>query len=251
MGTRVSLEMVRLSYPHLFQPRAVNPGDTPKYGAALLIPKFIQTAQGPAANPAIAQLQAAEQAERATKWGANVPPTAKPLPLYDGDTDPKYAGQPEYAGVMILNTSAQDQPVIVDQNLQKVMNPATFYSGCFVNADIGVYPYDQPMSKGTAAGLNGVQFVADGERIDGRPSAEQMFGAPAGAPAPVAPGVGQTPAVQPVAQPVPSGAPQPGYQAGQPAAYPAGVPAQAPAAAPAQPATPVAPGTLQTPNIFG
>ena len=190
MGTRITLQNVRLSYPHLFQPRAIQPGDEPKYGAAFLIPKTVQTPQGPQINPVITQIQQAIEAEKANMWGANVPPAAKTT-LYDGDTDPKYANDEASNGHMILNSSANAsaQPILVDQNLQAVINPATFYPGCYVNADIGVYAYDKGISKGIAAGLNGVQFAADGERLDNRPTAEQMFGAVAGAPAAIAPGV--------------------------------------------------------------
>jgi len=220
MGTRVTLQGVRLSFPHLFQARAVQAGDDPKFGAAFLIPKN---------HPMLPTLQAAIKQEKANKWGANIPATASST-LYDGDTDPKYNTVADNHGCMILNTSsAQDQPpVLVDVNLQKVINPATFYAGCYVNADIGVYGYDKGVSKGIAAGLNGVQFVQDGERLDSRPSAEDMFGAPAGAPPPIAGGdVGQ-PVQQPVnqmaqganpyAQPVPAqGAPYAPPVGGQPA----------------------------------
>lgn len=180
MGTRVTIMGARLSYPHLYQPRSVNPGDPPKYGAAFLIPKN---------NPAIAMLQSAAQAEAGNNWGANPPPTLKALPLYDGDTDPKYAGDANTNGMMVLNTSAQDAPTVVDLNNQKIIDPSVLYAGCWVNVDVGIYTFDKPMSKGIAAGLNGVQFAADGDRIDGRPSAEDMFGPPTGAPPPIAGGV--------------------------------------------------------------
>ena len=222
MGTRVTLQNVRLSYPHLFQPRAVQAGDDPKFGAAFLIPKT---------HPMLPTLLAAIEAEKTLKWGANVPPSATPS-IYDGDTDPKYNTVPDNHGHMILNSgsSAEQPPVLVDMNLQKVINPATFYAGCYVNADIGVYGYDKGVSKGIAFGLNGVQFAQEGERLDSRPSAEDMFGAPAGAPPPIAPGVQGVPAGNTYAQPVPA---QPVYAppvAGVPpaaapvAAQPAGVP---------------------------
>lgn len=232
MGIRVTISGVRLSYPHLFQARAVQAGDDPKFGAAFLIPKN---------NPAVPDILAAIEAEKGTKWGASAPPAVKST-LYDGDTDPKYNTQAINHGHYILNaSSAQDQPpVLVDATLQKVINPATFYAGCYVNADIGFYAYDKGVSKGIAAGLNGVQFHADGERIDGRPSAEDMFGAPAGAPAPIAPAVGggAVPPPQPYAQPAAGYAPPAGA-----------VPPQAPVA-PAPAAAPAAPGAVPPPPFL-
>ena len=196
MGTRLTIQNVRISYPHLFQPRAVQPGDDPKYGVALLIPKN---------HPAVPAILQAIAQEKANKWGANVPPSAS-APFYDGDTDPKYNIVADNHGHYIMNTSAslEQQPVLVDNNLQKVINPSTFYAGCYVNADVGAYPYDKGVSKGIAFGINGVQFVQDGERLDNRPSAEDMFGAPAGAPPPIASGVVGQPAGAPLAQPVPT-----------------------------------------------
>lgn len=230
MGTRVLLPGVRLSFPHLFQARSVQPGDDPKFGAAFIVPKN---------NPAVPALLAAVEAEKGVKWGANVPPGVKST-VYDGDTDPKYMADPNNHGCYIVNASgAQDQPpVLVDANMMKVINPATFYAGCFVNADLGVYGYDKGVSKGIAAGLNGVQFVADGERLDGRPTAEQMFSAVAGAPPPIAPGVGAAPPPQPASAAVPPTAPQPGAYA------PAPPVAAAPAAAPA-------PGYAPPPAFLG
>lgn len=230
MGVRIVIEGARLSYPHLFQARAITPGDTPKFGTALLVPKT---------HPAIAQIMAAEVAEKGNKWGANIPPAYKGMPMYDGDTDPKYNTDPQNHGMMIINTGSTEKPHTVDQNAQPIMDASMMYAGCFVNADFNVYAYDQPMSKGCAFGLNGVQFVADGERIDGRMSAQEMFGPVAGAPAPIAPGVAPIPAAA-----VPQGQPVTGQvPPGQPAAY--APPAQAGAAPQAQqgyaPAAPVQP----------
>ena len=232
MGTRVMIQGARLSYPHLFQARAVQAGDDPKFGAAFLIPKN---------NPAVPAIFAAIEAEKGAKWGSSIPPTVKST-LYDGDTDPKYNIDAVNHGHYILNASSgQDQPpVLVDTSRQKVINPATFYAGCYVNTDIGFYAYDKGVSKGIAAGLNGVQFAADGERIDGRPTAEDMFGAPAGAPPPIAPAVGS----QGVPGPQPHAAPAAGY-----APPPGAIPPAAPVAPPPA-AAPAAPGAVPPPPFL-
>lgn len=235
MGTRISLQNVRLSHPHLFQARAVQAGDDPKFGAAFLIPKN---------NPAVPAILSAIEAEKTAQWGANAPPSAGST-LYDGDTDPKYNIKPENHGHYILNSSsaAEQPPILVDMNGQKVINPATFYPGCYVNADVGFYGYDKGVSKGIAAGLNGVQFVQDGERLDNRPTAEQMFGAPAGAPPAIAPGVGQQPVGGPAAQPA--------ANPYAPAAPPVGAPAAPPPVAPQQPAAPATGGYAPPPSFLG
>ena len=40
------------------------------------------------------------------------------------------------------------------------------YSGCYVNASLGVSPYEYgKIKRGVKCYLNGIQFVADGERF--------------------------------------------------------------------------------------
>lgn len=253
MGTRITIMGARLSYPHLFQPRQVDPNSPPKYGCVLLIPKD---------NPVIGQLEQAAGKEADAHWGANKPASLKPLPLHDCATHPSYANQPELHGYMALSANAKDKPFTVDQNVQPVLDQSVFYAGCYVNADVGIFAYDAPMSKGIAAGLNGVQFVADGDRIDGRPDVESMFQPVAGAPAPIAPGVtGTAPSnavpgqplsgiVQPPQQPVMGAGQGVAQQPAQPAAQVAPVSGAQPAAAPVAPEQPgvqATPGASQDP----
>ena len=253
MGTRITIMGARLSYPHLFQPRQVDQSSPPKYGCVLLIPKD---------NPAIGQLEQAEIKEADAHWGANKPAALKALPLYDCATHPSYSGKPELHGYIALSANAKDKPFTVDQNVQPVIDQSVFYAGCYVNADVGIFPYDALMSKGIAAGLNGVQFVADGERIDGRPSVENMFQPVAGAPAPIAPGVGNpapshavpgqplSGVVQPPQQPVMGAGQGVAQQPTQPAAQVAPVSGTQPATAPVAPEQPnvqTAPGAPQDP----
>jgi hypothetical protein len=48
-----------------------------------------------------------------------------------------------------------------------------------VRAAVVFYPYSVIGNKGIACGLNNIQKLADGERLDGAPSPEEDFG-PAG-----------------------------------------------------------------------
>jgi len=209
----------------LATPRAVQVGDTPKYGAALLVPKN---------NPAIAEILAAEVAERGAKWGANQPPTLKPVPMYDGDTDPKYNTEVANHGHMILSCNSPDAVPVIGADGATHQDPAVLYAGSYANAFVDVYAYPkdgQGLSKGCAFGLTALQFAMDGERLDGRPDATTLFDAVAGAPPPIAAGVAP---VQPVGgvvpQPVPGSIPVAPPVVGVPptaapvAAQPAGVP---------------------------
>lgn len=192
-----------LSFPHLHQPRAVNPNDPAKYSANLLIRKD---------DPALAQLQQAIEVEKQNGFPSGFPPNGK-ICLHDCAVS--QPNNPELAGYMELRASsnADSKPLLVDTSTQPLMDPAQVYPGAVVWMAINTFSYNKPTSKGVAAGLNGVMVTGEEGplgRLDSKPSAEQMFA-----------GIGQAaPAAAPAAAPV---------------AAPPPVPATPPPAAPAQP----------------
>ena len=186
-----------LSYPHLVQPRAVNPGDDPKFGAVILIPK---------GDPQISQLEQIIAQDKANGWPSGFPHNGK---VFLKDCAVEWPNDPTIHGYMAASAGAkQDQrPHLVDMNLQPITDPSLIFAGAMVHAAINTFTYNQPVNKGVSAGLNGVMFtgsVGPLGRLDGRPSVESMFstvatGAPAAAPQqPAAPA---TPPPAPVAAP--------------------------------------------------
>lgn len=196
-----------LSYPHLFQPRAVQQGDEPKYSVNVLIP---------AGDPQVAQIQQAIATEQQNGFPSGFPANGK-TPLRESK---------DYPGYMELRTSAKadSKPPVVDMNLQPVMDPARAYAGAVAWVAINTYVYNQPVNKGIGAGVNGVMLTGEEGalgRIDGRPTVEAMFGEQAGgAPAPQQTAAAPAPAAAPAAAAVPptpptppaAPAPQPQYQ---------------------------------------
>lgn len=165
----------RLSYPHLFTPRAINDQGDPKYSATLLIPK--------SDTATVARVQAAIDA--AVQDGVD-PSRSKYPPLRDGDTpkDDGSARGDEFAGHWFISAKApgnKPRPSVVDANVQPVMDESEIYAGCYVNMFVEFYAYENSGNKGIAASLRGVQFVRDGERLGGEPlEAEDMFSALSG-----------------------------------------------------------------------
>lgn len=203
-----------LSYPHLATPRAVNPGDDPKYSANLLIRKD---------DPALAQLQQAIEVEKQNGFPSGFPPTGK-VCLHDCAVS--QPGNPELANYMELRTSARadSKPHTVDMNMQPVMDPGALFPGAVVYLAINTFSYNKPTSKGVAAGLNGVMLTQEESplgRLDNKPTAEQMF---AGVTGTAVPG---TPAPATAGTPAPAPTPAP--------TAPPPVPPVAPPAAPTQP----------------
>jgi hypothetical protein len=100
-------------------------------------------------------------------------------PLRDGDEErPDDAA---YAGKMFFNASAKRQPGVVDQNLRPVIDDEVAYSGCTFNFSVNFYSFEakdkhgKVLNKGVAAGLNNMQLVKQGDRLDGRAKPEEEF----------------------------------------------------------------------------
>lgn len=199
-----------LSYPHLFQPRAVQQGDEPKFSVTVLIKDD---------DPQLAQIQQIIEQEKANGFPSGFPDNGKLCLKPSKD----YPGWHQICG----NAKADQRPHVVHESdiTQPIMDKAQVYAGAVAWVQFNTFVYNQTVNKGIGAGLNGVMMTDEtGElgRIDGRASAESMFGDVAG---------GATPPQQPAAAaPTPS-----------PAA-----PAPAPQAPPAAPSVAPAPGLIMT-----
>ncbi len=165
-ATKIVTGKARLSYVNLFQPRAQNEGQEPKYSVCVLIPKS-DTAT---VNKIKAAIEAAKEAGKPT-WGGKVPPGLK-MPLRDGDTE---RDTPEYKGHWFVNATSKQRPQVVDASVQPILNADEVYSGCYGRVSINFYAYNQNGNRGIAAGLGNVQKVADGEPLSGRSRAEDDF----------------------------------------------------------------------------
>ena len=161
-----------LSYPHLFTPSAPNPLAEPVYSCSLVF----------TADTDISALkQAAIDAAR-EKWGAKADALIKSgkirLPF---STDAEEKGYPE--GSVFINVKSKSRPGIVskyagpDGRPQKIEDEEQVYPGCIVRASLRPFAYDINGNRGISFGLNNIQKLADGERLDGRKKAEDEFDA--------------------------------------------------------------------------
>lgn len=230
-ATNVTTGQVRLSFVHLFQPHANQPGQEPKYSTTILIPKS-DMATMQRINAAI---EAAAQKGVAGIWNGARPPQLK-TPIWDGD-GVRQNGEPfgpECKGHWVLTASSKQQQSIVDINLNPIINQTEVYSGMYARVNINFFPFSNSGNRGIGAGLGPVQKLADGEPLGGRVSAEQAFGGNGG-------GVGYAPA------PAPQGweqAAPPQYGQPQPPAAPPAYPQQGYGQAPQ-------PGYGQAPQQYG
>jgi hypothetical protein len=167
-STKIVTGKVRFSYAHVFQPTSMDDGKDPKYNISLLIPKSDKAT--------IKKIQDAielAKEEGKAKLGGKIPANLK-TPLRDGDSErPDDAA---YAGHYFINANSAQKPGVVDKDLNPIITPEEFYSGCYGRASINFYAYNVSGNKGIAAGLNNLQKLEDGERLSGGSTAEEDFG---------------------------------------------------------------------------
>lgn len=169
-STKVVTGKVRFCYVSVFEPTAMNEGDTPKYSICVLIPKS-DTATIDKIKKAVEAAKEAGKAKLADKNG-RIPANLK-LPLRDGDEE--RPDDPAFEDHYFINANSMCQPSIVDRSLNPIMSRDEFYSGCYGRASINFYAFNVS-SKGIAAGLNNLQKLEDGEMLAGGSTAEEDFG---------------------------------------------------------------------------
>lgn len=157
-NTKVITGEVRFSYAHVWEPKAHNEGDKPKYSVSIIIPKTDKTTLDKM-DKAIA---AATAEGKASKWGGKVPGRLK-TPLRDGDDE--RPDDPAYANAFFLNASSLSMPGIIDTNRNEILDKDEFYSGCYGKASLNFYAFSANGNKGVAVGLNNLLKTKDGEPL--------------------------------------------------------------------------------------
>lgn len=176
--TTVTTDRARLSFTHLFEPYANNPGQEAKYSVTVLVPKSD-----------IATKQRIDTAETAAKhsgvskcWNGAMPPLVASA-VHDGDgvrPNGEAFGE-ECRGCWVFTASSKQPPQVVDINLNPIINQSDVYSGCYARVCVNFFPYNSNGKRGIGIGLQAVQKLEDGEPLGGRISAAEAFGTPIGA----------------------------------------------------------------------
>jgi hypothetical protein len=158
---------VRFSYANVFTPKASEEGGTPKYSVSLIIPK--------SDKETVSKLTKAFdecKAGSASFFGGKVPPVLKGG-LRDGDVEKP--DDEAYANSYFINANSVQKPGIVDADMNGIIDPSEFYSGCYGRASVTFYAYNAKGSKGIACGLNNLQKLEDGDALGGATSAAADF----------------------------------------------------------------------------
>lgn len=172
LETKVVIKNVRLSYAHLFEPRAVEGSDEKKYSCVALIDKGDTEAieaikQGVAnalRNAGLTRLSVASAVDKL---------------LRDGDLKDSES----YKGKFYMNVKSDKKPSVVKRNadntIVNVTDEEEVYSGCYAMMSVNLHAYDRNGNKGVGAYLRAVCKTADGERLSGGvANAADDFGIP-------------------------------------------------------------------------
>jgi hypothetical protein len=167
---------VRVSYPALHEPRVGPNGGEPKYGAALVFPHGADlSALKKSAGDALQERWGAKAMEMVQKGQLK-------WPFRDGSQ--KYG-----PGTTFINVTSKQPPGIVDRfagpdgKPRPITDPSEVYAGCYARASVRPFTYDVNGSKGVSFGLNNLQKLREGERLDGRMNAADEFDATESGPA--------------------------------------------------------------------
>lgn len=160
----------RLSYPHLFKPKAFK-GQEPKYSLTMLFN----------ADDDLSQLKIAAENAAIEKWGADKKqwPSKKTkskktgqiinkcivkMPFKDGEVE--HPDKPEYEGVIFANASSKKPPAVISQS-KEPLTETGIKAGDYARASLIAFAYEGEGSYGVSFALLGVQKIKTGEALGG------------------------------------------------------------------------------------
>jgi len=162
------LKNVRLSFPHLYHPKASVEDGTPKYRSTFLLDP--DSAQGKAN---IKLIEAEIDRVKLAEWGdkaLKIKLKEDRMAFVEGDTcvsqesGDVYVG---YEGMMALKTANGKRPQVVDGSREAITEEESegkIYAGCYVNAVVSIYAISDIKKGGNGifATVEAVQFSKHG-----------------------------------------------------------------------------------------
>jgi len=179
MGMELRLDNCRLAFAQgLWKKSAFEEGQVEKYGSDFIITpdtKVLKLVDGKWLPTTIAAVQGDLCAEafkgdkaKAKEWFDDLVPNQKSI--RDGNKKKNKAGEVRdgYADNKYVSAKNTVRPTTLNQACNPVVeSDGVLYSGCYVNARIGMYVNTDPKRKGVFASLGGVQFFNDGDSFGG------------------------------------------------------------------------------------
>lgn len=156
----------RVSFPDVFEARAFNPNDKPKFALTLIFPAIDQMEPDQLEKLKAMKAAANEAANERFKVGLDGEYRGKKLvsPFHKTDEKPDYY-EP---GQIFVKFSSFQKPGLVYPNKKPILEDSgDFYAGCWAHVSFDAYTYDHSGNRGVAFGLRNIQKVADDEPFSG------------------------------------------------------------------------------------
>ena len=171
MVKKVVTPVFRVSFPAVFEAKSFE-GSAPKFSVAAIWTPKLFTPREKELWDAMLALADEVSIERFKKKMGDLPANFKKA-IRDGEEKADLGGYGP--GTMFANLSSKMRPGLIDRDRAPITDPDDFYPGCYARATITAYSYDNK-GKGVAFGLQNLQKVKDGERLDSRTDATEDFG---------------------------------------------------------------------------
>lgn len=193
MSKKLITPQAILSYPHLDEPQLPqNKKGKAKYSVSLIFvtgsdiaamqAAVIEAAVDKFGQGAVAKLKSAglKQPFR-TDWEAKAYPEGSTFFNARSEQRPGYvylwADPKTKKPALVIPATIDPTYQLTDADKEKIRE--VFYPGALVRASVTAFGYDTEGSKGVSFGLNNIQKLGDGPRMDGRKAAEDEFEADA------------------------------------------------------------------------
>ncbi|MBT8152731.1 DUF2815 family protein [Epibacterium ulvae] len=153
----IMIKDARVSFPHLFTPPTIN-GEEGKCGATLMLDPETH-------KKVVAQIEDRISELSQFKFKGRKLPSEK-LCMRAGEDK----GRPEYDGTLVLSANCKDRPVVLRGDGRTRVHEerdSQIYAGCYVNAKVRLWAQDNQYGKRINAELVAIQFMRDGDPLDG------------------------------------------------------------------------------------
>ncbi|SOD41353.1 Protein of unknown function [Nitrosovibrio sp. Nv4] len=167
----------RVSYAHVFKPQKNDLNGNMEYSVVAIFDKGAD----------LSALKSAAEDALMEKFGANKanwPATLKSpfrkckerWSFKDGkQVIPAGYEDPDAVFMTFKQNADKGKPGLVDNQVQDIIEPQHFYSGCYARASVRAFGYDQKGNRGASFGLGNIQKMREGEPLGGRTAPSQDF----------------------------------------------------------------------------
>lgn len=173
MQKKIMTPKFRVSFPNVFEARAVVAGQKPKYSLTMLF-NMSEIDKDPVQKKLWEEMVQAAKVTAAEKWPKALPANMQ-SPFRKGEEKEQYSGYGP--GIIFVTASTTTRPGLVDAQMVKIIQPEDFYAGCYARATVNPYAWSYLGKNGVSFGLQNIQKLADGDAFSGRADAESDFDA--------------------------------------------------------------------------